>query len=48
MRRLASEVIRNLEMRIARLEKSANPLVLGDAIVAENNYTGGISFFRGR
>jgi hypothetical protein len=45
MRRTASEVLRDLEIRVARLEKSASPLVLGDAIVAENNYTGSISFF---
>ena len=45
MRRNASEVLRDLEIRIARLEKSANPLVLGDVIVAENDYTSGISFF---
>jgi len=47
MRRTASEVIRNLEMRIAKLESrtASTKLYLGDIIVAENNYTGGISFY---
>jgi hypothetical protein len=45
MRRTASEVLRDLEIRVANLEAQASPLSLGDAIVAENNYSGSISFF---
>lgn len=46
MRRSASEVIRNLEMRIARLERQAEThLSEGNIVVAENNYTDGVSFY---